>query len=57
MRFGFSEKARKEQEGETLKVTGKRFHISRERVRQVENMALRKLRHSEFSEELKEIMD
>src|SRR3989338_170385 len=57
MRFGFSEKARKEQEGETLKVTGKKFHISRERVRQVENMALRKLRHSEFSEELKEIMD
>jgi RNA polymerase primary sigma factor len=40
MRFGIGEKT-----DYTLEEVGKRFGISRERVRQIEERALRKLRH------------
>lgn len=42
LRFGFEEG-----EGLTLQETGKRLNLSRERVRQLEQSALKKLRHSQ----------
>jgi RNA polymerase primary sigma factor len=42
---------------QTLEEVGRRFKVSRERVRQFETTALRRLRHSEYSHKLKEYMD
>ena len=38
---------------QTLKTIGKRFHVSKERIRQIEQKALRKLRHTEYQRELR----
>jgi len=38
---------------ETLKTIGERFHVSKERIRQIEKKAIRKLRHAPRREQLK----
>ena len=51
MRFGLDDgKAR------TLEEVGKEFSVTRERIRQIEAKALRKLRHPSKSKKLKEYM-
>jgi RNA polymerase primary sigma factor len=49
LRFGLDDgKAR------TLEEVGKKFNVTRERIRQIEAKALRKLRHPSRSKKLKE---
>jgi len=52
MRFGIGERT-----DYTLEEVGKQFGISRERVRQIEERALRKLRHPLKSRELRQLAD
>jgi len=42
---------------ETLKTIGERFHVSKERIRQIEKKAIRKLRHTPKREQLKCFFD
>ena len=41
----------------TLEEVGKEFHVTRERIRQIETKALRKLRHPSRSRKLKDYLD
>ncbi|HZZ76183.1 MAG TPA: sigma-70 family RNA polymerase sigma factor, partial [Puia sp.] len=41
----------------TLEEVGKEFHVTRERIRQIEAKALRKLRHPSRSRKLKDYLD
>ena len=41
----------------TLDEVGKQFHVTRERIRQIEAKALRKLRHPSRSKKLKDYLD
>ena len=41
----------------TLEEVGKQFDVTRERIRQIEAKALRKLRHPSRSERLRNFMD
>jgi RNA polymerase primary sigma factor len=43
--------------GRTLEEVGKEFHVTRERIRQIEAKALRKLRHPSRSRKLKDYLD
>jgi RNA polymerase primary sigma factor len=52
LRFGIGEKAEY-----TLEEIGKRFNVSRERIRQIEKKALNRLRHSSRREKLKNFLD
>ncbi len=52
LRFGIGEKAEY-----TLEEIGKRFKVSRERIRQIEKKALNRLRHSSRREKLKYFID
>ena len=52
LRFGIGEKAEY-----TLEEIGKRFNVSRERIRQIEKKALNRLRHSSRREKLKFFID
>jgi RNA polymerase primary sigma factor len=52
MRFGIDEKG-----GHTLEEVGKVFDVTRERIRQIESKALRKLRHPARSKQLKVIWE
>lgn len=52
LRFGIGEKAEY-----TLEEIGKRFNVSRERIRQIEKKALNRLRHSSRREQLKYFID
>lgn len=52
MRFGMSDgRAR------TLEEVGKEFDVTRERIRQIEAKALRKLRHPSRSRKLRDYLD
>lgn len=52
LRFGFDDgRAR------TLEEVGKEFNVTRERIRQIEAKALRKLRHPSRSKKLKDYLD
>ena len=56
LRFGFEESPEEltpEQEGPTLEQVGKEFGVTRERIRQIEVKALRKLRHPSRSAKLR----
>jgi RNA polymerase primary sigma factor len=52
LRFGIGENAEY-----TLEEIGKRFNVSRERIRQIEKKALNRLRHSSRREKLKNFLD
>ncbi len=52
LRFGIGESAEY-----TLEEIGKRFNVSRERIRQIEKKALNRLRHSSRREKLKNFLD
>ncbi len=52
LRFGIGEKAEY-----TLEEIGKRFNVSRERIRQIEKKALNRLRHSSRRDKLKYFLD
>ncbi|MBU0675923.1 MAG: sigma-70 family RNA polymerase sigma factor [Proteobacteria bacterium] len=52
LRFGIGENAEY-----TLEEIGKRFNVSRERIRQIEKKALNRLRHSSRRERLKHFLD
>ena len=41
----------------TLEEVGKEFHVTRERIRQIEAKALRKLRHPSRSRKLKDYLE
>jgi RNA polymerase primary sigma factor len=42
---------------QTLKTIGKRFRVSKERIRQIEQKALRKLQRTEYQRELRNFME
>jgi len=42
---------------ETLKTIGERFHVSKERIRQIEKKAIRKLRHAPRREQLRHFIE
>ena len=44
-------------EARTLEEVGKKFHVTRERIRQIEDKALRKLRHPSRSRKLKDYLE
>ena len=52
LRFGLDDGCQR-----TLEEVGKEFHVTRERIRQIEAKALRKLRHPSRSKKLKDYMD
>ncbi len=52
MRFGLLDG-----EGRTLEEVGREFHVTRERIRQIEAKALRKLRHPSRSRKLKDFLE
>jgi len=52
MRFGLDDGRRY-----TLDEVGQQFGVTRERVRQIENKALRKLRHPRYSRRLREYIE
>ena len=52
MRFGIGEKS-----DHTLEEVGQNFDVTRERIRQIEAKALRKLRHPSRSKRLRGFMD
>ncbi len=52
LRFGFSDG-----HSRTLDQVGREFGVTRERIRQIENKALRKLRHPKRSRKLREYLD
>jgi RNA polymerase primary sigma factor len=52
MRFGLEDGC-----AQTLEDVGRRFNVSRERVRQLELNALRRLRRPKYSRNLKEYLD
>ena len=52
MRFGVGEGSE-----HTLEEVGKSFNVTRERIRQIESKALRKLRHPSRSAQLKPFLD
>ncbi|MGQ9484800.1 MAG: RNA polymerase sigma factor RpoD [Desulfosoma sp.] len=52
MRFGIGEKS-----DHTLEEVGQNFHVTRERIRQIEAKALRKLRHPSRRKELKSFIE
>ena len=52
LRFGL-----KDGEMHTLEEVGKCFHVTRERIRQIEAKALRKLRHPSRSKQLRDYLD
>jgi len=52
MRFGIGEKY-----DHTLEEVGRNFNVTRERIRQIEAKALRKLRHPSRSKKLKSFVD
>ncbi|MBW3625541.1 MAG: RNA polymerase subunit sigma-70, partial [Armatimonadetes bacterium] len=41
----------------TLEEVGKRFNVTRERIRQIEAKALKKLRHKDRSRKLRDYLD
>jgi RNA polymerase primary sigma factor len=45
------------QPNQTLKTIGKRFRVSKERIRQIERKALRKLQHTGYGQELRNFME
>ncbi len=53
LRFGLDEKGRTR----TLEEVGKEFNVTRERIRQIEAKALRKLRHPSRSKKLKDFLN
>jgi RNA polymerase primary sigma factor len=52
MRFGIGEKS-----DQTLEEVGRDFSVTRERIRQIEAKALRKLRHPSRSKKLKSFVE
>ena len=52
MRFGIGDGSE-----HTLEEVGKQFDVTRERIRQIEAKALRKLRHPTRSEQLRSFLD
>jgi len=52
LRFGLID-----DEDHTLEEVGKKLHVTRERVRQIEERAIRKLRHPTASRLLREYLD
>ena len=52
LRFGLEDG-----EVHTLEEVGEEFHVTRERIRQIESKALRKLRHPSRSRKLRDYLD
>ena len=52
LRFGLEDGRQR-----TLEEVGKEFNVTRERIRQIEAKALRKLRHPSRSKKLKDFLD